>query len=91
MKLGGLFLVGHVKIGEFRKLFGSISTDYDAFEDYFKLTKVKAFPDIAIADSVRVGVQNLVTNSGLGGNQKSDLLTKNFNRYASKYCNYGNV
>jgi solute carrier family 12 (potassium/chloride transporters), member 9 len=63
-----------VKIGVFRELYGSISTDYDAFEDYFKLTKVKAFVDIAIAGTVRVGVQNLVTNSGLGGMRPNTVI-----------------
>eukprot|EP01080_Neovahlkampfia_damariscottae_P004561 gene4561-7945_t len=74
LKKGGLYIVGHVKVGDFRKMHESISQDFHAFEDYFETKQIKAFPEIAIADNVRVGCQNLVTNSGIGGMRPNTVI-----------------
>jgi len=74
LKKGGLYIVGHVNVGEFRQSVQSIESDYGSYAKIFKEMSVKAFPDIAVAKSVREGIQNLLTQSGLGGMRPNTVI-----------------
>lgn len=74
LKKGGLYIVGNVIVGDFRKSVETISKDYEIYHNFFKEMNIKAFPDIAIAPNVREGCQNLLTSTGLGGMKPNTVI-----------------
>ena len=75
LKKGGLYIVGRVLVGdlnaEMEKEQKLISL---AWNQLGKVTKVKLFANVAIAPTVRAGVQSLLTVSGLGGMRPNIVL-----------------
>jgi potassium/chloride transporter 9 len=74
LKKGGLYIVGNCVVGNFRETVDTITHDYEAYYDFFREMSVKAFPDIAVASSVREGCQNLLTQSGMGGMKPNTII-----------------
>lgn len=74
LKKGGLYIVANVIVGNFRKTVDIIARDYEIYHDFFKEMDIKAFPDIAIASTVREGCQNLLTSTGLGGMKPNTVI-----------------
>lgn len=67
MKKGGLYVVGHVKTGEFKD--NEVDPTVEEYTQWLSLIdhmKVKAFVELTLAKSVREGIQHLVRISGMG-------------------------
>ncbi|GAB1606480.1 solute carrier family 12 member 9-like [Argonauta hians] len=68
LKKGGLYIIGHVKIGSLSKhLTDPTQEDYSRWLSLIDHLKIKAFPEITMASSVSEGFIHLARVSGLGG------------------------
>ncbi|KAJ3166031.1 hypothetical protein HDU88_003574 [Geranomyces variabilis] len=78
LKKGGLFVLSTILKGDD---FGSRLADYKrqmpAWLRYVDIAKIKAFVQITIAPTERIGAQNLLLGSGLGG-MKPNILAMGF-------------
>jgi potassium/chloride transporter 9 len=66
MKKGGLFILGTVMVGDYDQLHENAANLRSELLDYIEESDLKAFPQISIASSSRIGYQNLLLMSGLG-------------------------
>lgn len=84
MKKGGLYVIGHVKVGEWTKLDTDIvQTEAPAWWDMVKRLKIKAFVELTVAPSIREGLHHLVHLSGLGA-MKPNTIVLGFPRIMSQ-------
>ncbi|KAI9016999.1 amino acid permease-domain-containing protein [Gaertneriomyces semiglobifer] len=67
LKKGGLFVLGHVLKGDFNSRLAEYKRQLPAWLRYADIAEVKAFVQLTIAPSERIGAQNLMLSSGLGG------------------------
>ena len=68
IKKGGLYVIGHVKIGSFDDMsIDPCQVDMPNWMQLVDQLKVKAFVELTLADSVSDGMNHLVRVSGLGG------------------------
>ena len=68
MKKGGLYVLGHVKVGDFDQEFlDPCMQEYPRWQNLVDQLKVKAFIELTLARSIREGLHHLVRISGLGG------------------------
>lgn len=74
LKKGGLYVIGHVKIGN------PIDQKDTAFEEnkqwlsYVDHMRVKAFTEITVARSVREGLHHLIRLSGIGAMKPNTII-----------------
>jgi potassium/chloride transporter 9 len=67
MKKGGLYVIGHVKVGEFKDNEADPTIDeYNQWLSLIDHMKVKAFVDLTLSKTVREGIQHLIRISGMG-------------------------
>jgi len=84
MKKGGLFILGHVVVGETNTpTKNKLQSRVHAWQALDRVAKVKAFVDCVIAPTVRAGVQGLIMMSGLGGMKPNIVLLGFFRESAS--------
>ncbi|XP_030630350.1 solute carrier family 12 member 9-like [Chanos chanos] len=75
MKKSGLFVLGHVKLGELDAMPSDpVQSHYDSWLTLVDVLNIKAFVNLTLADSVRHGVQHLLFISGLGGMRPNVLV-----------------
>ena len=75
MKKGGLYIVGHIKKGDFDA--SSEDLTEHQMEDWLELVEhlnVKAFVDLTMAETIRKGAQQLIRLSGIGGMKPNTVL-----------------
>jgi potassium/chloride transporter 9 len=93
MKKGGLFILGHVKIGHTDNGPNDIcSQEYPFWVSLIDNMKIKAFVDMTLAPSIREGVLQLMRLSGLGIIFMSHVILTSihFHRWSStEYCYSG--
>uniref|UniRef100_U5ENZ6 Solute carrier family 12 member 9 n=1 Tax=Corethrella appendiculata TaxID=1370023 RepID=U5ENZ6_9DIPT len=76
MKKGGLYVIGHVKVGDFSDESNSDPTieEYTQWLSLIDHMKVKAFVELTLSKSVREGVQHLIRVSGMGAMKPNTII-----------------
>jgi solute carrier family 12 (potassium/chloride transporters), member 9 len=75
MKKGGLYVIGHVKVGEF--LDNEIDPTVEESSQWLSLIdhmKVKAFVELTLAKTVREGIQHLIRIAGMGAMKPNSII-----------------
>lgn len=68
MKKGGLYVLGHIIVtAEFQESFPEVRKQQTAWMKYIDFSRIKAFPQVAIAPTFEWGARNVVLSAGLGG------------------------
>lgn len=68
MKKGSLYILGHIVVThDFQESFPEVKRQQAAWMKYIDFSKIKAFPQISIADTIEWGARNIVLSAGLGG------------------------
>ncbi|KAF4113108.1 solute carrier family 12 member 9 [Onychostoma macrolepis] len=75
LKKGGLFVLGHVQIGDLDMLPADpVQPQYNFWLSLVDKLGVKAFVDLTLSPSVRQGTQHLLRITGLGGMKPNTLV-----------------
>uniref|UniRef100_A0A8C7GU80 Solute carrier family 12 member 9 n=1 Tax=Oncorhynchus kisutch TaxID=8019 RepID=A0A8C7GU80_ONCKI len=75
LKKGGLFVLGHVKLGDLDTLPSDpVQQQYNFWLSLVDKLGVKAFVDLTLSPSVRQGTQHLLRITGLGGMKPNTLV-----------------
>lgn len=75
MKKGGLYVIGHVKVGEFKD--NEVDPTVEEYTQWLSLIdhmKVKAFIDMTLSKTVREGIQHLIRISGIGAMRPNTII-----------------
>ncbi|KAF8538088.1 amino acid permease-domain-containing protein [Trichophaea hybrida] len=80
MKKGGLYVLGHIIVTtEFQESFPEVRKQQTAWMKYIDFSKIKAFPQVAIAPTFEWGARNVVLSAGLGGMRPNIAVIGFFN------------
>jgi potassium/chloride transporter 9 len=74
LKKGGLFIIANIVVGEWKQNLATYALLHKMWITLIKAAKWKAFLDLIIAPSVRLGVQNLVLSAGVGGMKPNTVV-----------------
>eukprot|EP00090_Calanus_glacialis_P041695 TRINITY_DN74208_c0_g1_i1.p1 TRINITY_DN74208_c0_g1~~TRINITY_DN74208_c0_g1_i1.p1 ORF type:complete len:618 (+),score=98.99 TRINITY_DN74208_c0_g1_i1:78-1856(+) len=75
MKKSGLYIIGHVKKGDFDQ--AEVDPTNNQINDWLELVdhlNIKAFVELTMAETIRKGAQQLIRLSGIGGMKPNTVL-----------------
>lgn len=85
MKKSGLYIIGHVRVGNHTSLEdSSIEDDNKQWLSFVDHMRVKAFAETTLANSVREGVQHLIRLSGIGAMKPNTIVLGFYDNEAPK-------
>lgn len=74
LKKGGLFIIANILVGQWKQTLSTYAMLHRMWLTLIKSAKWKAFLDLIIAPSVRLGIQNLVLSAGVGGMKPNTVV-----------------
>ncbi|XP_055859334.1 solute carrier family 12 member 9 [Episyrphus balteatus] len=74
MKKGGLYVIGHVKVGDCTAITDPTIEENQMWLSLLDHMKVKAFAEVTLANSIREGVQHLIRLSGIGAMKPNTII-----------------
>lgn len=81
IKKSGLYVLGNVIVDDFDgQAIAQHKQEIHHWLNFVKCSEIKAFVDQIIAPSVRIGVQNLLMSSGLGGMKPNTIILGYFDQ-----------
>lgn len=87
IKKSGLYILGHVQVGEFdaqsaRRQRRNVTT----WLNFVDCSEIKAFVELTVSSTIRAGAQNLLMTSGLGGMKPNTLILGFFDHELPVEC-----
>ncbi|GJJ70481.1 solute carrier family 12 (potassium/chloride transporters), member 9 [Entomortierella parvispora] len=79
LKKGALYVLGHVILGDLRDVLPEYRRQQGSWLKFVDVLQIKAFVNLAVADSVRIGARNLLIGTGLGGMRPNIVVLGSFN------------
>ncbi|KAK3807263.1 MAG: amino acid permease-domain-containing protein [Benniella sp.] len=79
LKKGALYVLGHVILGDLRDVLQEYRRQQSSWLKFVDVLQIKAFVNISVADSVRIGARNLLMGTGLGGMRPNIVVLGSFN------------
>ncbi|XP_067624161.1 solute carrier family 12 member 9 isoform X2 [Eurosta solidaginis] len=84
MKKGGLYVIGHVKVGDYTAFVDPTIEENKCWLSFVDHMRVKAFAEVTLAKSVREGVQHLIRLSGIGAMKPNTIILGFYDSEAPK-------
>ncbi|KAG0311680.1 hypothetical protein BGZ99_009989 [Dissophora globulifera] len=79
LKKGALYVLGHVILGDLRDVLTEYRRQQGSWLKFVDVTQIKAFVNLSVADSIRIGARNLLIGTGLGGMRPNIVVLGSFN------------
>jgi len=79
LKKGALYVLGHVILGDLRDVLPEYRRQQGSWLKFVDVLQIKAFVNLAVAESVRIGARNLLIGTGLGGMRPNIVVLGSFN------------
>ncbi|KAF9993657.1 hypothetical protein BGZ79_001655 [Entomortierella chlamydospora] len=79
LKKGALYVLGHVILGDLRDVLVEYRRQQGSWLKFVDVLHIKAFVNLSVADSVRIGARNLLIGTGLGGMRPNIVVLGSFN------------
>ncbi|KAI1316222.1 hypothetical protein EDD11_010332 [Mortierella claussenii] len=79
LKKGALYVLGHVIAGDLRDVLHEYRRQQNSWLKFVDVLQLKAFVNLSVADSVRIGARNLLIGTGLGGMRPNIVVLGSFN------------
>ncbi|KAF9135769.1 hypothetical protein BGW39_000066 [Mortierella sp. 14UC] len=79
LKKGALYVLGHVILGDLRDVLAEYRRQQGSWLKFVDVLQIKAFVNLSVADSVRIGARNLLIGTGLGGMRPNIVVMGSFN------------
>ncbi|KAF9927882.1 hypothetical protein FBU30_002804 [Linnemannia zychae] len=79
LKKGALYVLGHVILGDLRDVLAEYRRQQGSWLKFVDVLHIKAFVNLSVADSVRIGARNLLIGTGLGGMRPNIVVMGSFN------------
>ncbi|KAF8962514.1 hypothetical protein BGZ46_001153 [Entomortierella lignicola] len=79
LKKGALYVLGHVILGDLRDVLVEYRRQQGSWLKFVDVLQIKAFVNLSVAESVRIGARNLLIGTGLGGMRPNIVVMGSFN------------